>query len=138
MPSTGPERRDIPIALERILIRLDQIRLANRGDGLQLGQTGGTLIETQFCEPGSDRTTADHHNLATRVGDSRQLCRQQIDSATIQLAVFGRQHTRPHFDDHAASVLDRFAASRRRSSHSERGGGGAHGEDGSDGFTVLF
>ena len=50
---------------ERPVVGFDQLGLPHGSDGLQLGQTGGTLLQSQSADSCSDGPGADQDGLAT-------------------------------------------------------------------------
>lgn len=98
------------VAGQRSLVGLNQIGLPDRRNGLQLRQAAGPLGQIQFADAGSDRSAADHDDLAAGVGDVGQTGRKPIDTRQIQLSVGRRQDSSANLDDDTGGRVDALPA----------------------------
>ena len=84
---------------EHPLVGFDQATLADRRDGLQVGQFLGPLGQPHPAHASPHGAGADEHDLATLSLDGVELLAECLDPRAVQKAVGAGQHTGANLDD---------------------------------------
>ena len=103
---------------ERAVVGLNQMRLADGGDGLQLGQVGRPRFQAEQADARADRAAADQHDAPAAVADRVNFFGELLDPLVVERAVGLREHARADLDDDRVGgggdlLAERFGRRRR-------------------------
>jgi len=101
-----------PAFRQRSFVRLDQVRLADRGHGLQLSQASGPSSQPELADAGPHCTAADHNRLTSGIGDAAELLAEFFNSPAVQSGVGAGEHSGADFNDHRFDRLHDFQTAR--------------------------
>ena len=87
------------VPAQALVVGPDQVRLADRGGGLELPQVVGPALQAELADPGADGTRADQGHLPARVHHRADLLGQVVDSGRVERAVGAGQDARADLDD---------------------------------------
>jgi hypothetical protein len=91
-------RRVSTVAAEAFVVSANQVGLADRGGGLELGEIIGASAESELADSGSDGTRAHQGDATTGGDDYRDLLREVVDSIGVEPTVVSREHARADLD----------------------------------------
>ena len=106
------------VPAQALVVGADQVRLADRGGGLELRQVVGPAVHAELAHARADGAGADQRDLAARVHDRADLLGEVVNPVGVEGAVWAGEDARPDLDDPRASrehdlVADQVAEGRR-------------------------
>ena len=87
------------VPAQALVVGPDQVRLADRGGGLELRQVVGPSLQAELADPRADGARADQGDLAARVHHGADLLGQVVDSGRVERPSATGQDAGPDLDD---------------------------------------
>ncbi len=84
---------------QHAVVNFHQMALPHSGHGLQLGQSGGTLRQSQASQARADRAGSDQHGFAAGGHELVQFFGQRGHALLIELPIGAGEHARADLDD---------------------------------------
>ena len=98
------------VHLQGAVVRLDQPALPDGGHGLQMGQIGRPLRQTEPPDAGPDGPAAHQHDVPLLVHQPDDLLGDRRHAVLVERAVVVRQHARADLDHDGLRAGGNFLA----------------------------
>src|SRR5262249_49364751 len=103
-------RGPISVLMESVVVLADEMRLADGGGGLQMGQVVGAPVQFQQPDSRTDRSAGDEHHPPAGSANRVHLRGEGFEAAVVERVVVLRENVCADFDDERSGRFDDFAA----------------------------